>query len=116
MQELDFEKHNGLVPVVVVDDNQGDVLMLGFMNAEALELTQKTGYLVFFSRTRQRIWKRVGPEGDRLRIVSLATDCDRDTLLARVKVEGAGLVCHLGTRSCFTAPFPFRDSRGIERG
>ena len=76
--------------------------MVGFMNREALNLTLQNGYVTFFSRTRNTLWTKGESSGNRLRVISARTDCDRDTLLLRVEVEGAGLVCHRGTRSCFT--------------
>lgn len=100
--ELDFEKMNGLLPAVVQDSRGGEVLMVGFMNREAFEKTIENGYVTFFSRTRNELWMKGETSGNRLRVVSALTDCDRDTLLLRVEVEGAGVVCHRGTRSCFT--------------
>jgi phosphoribosyl-AMP cyclohydrolase len=100
--ELDFEKMSGLVPAVVQDWRNADVLMVGFMNREALEKTLQKGYVTFFSRTRGELWMKGESSGNRLRVVSALTDCDRDTLLLRVEVEGPGAVCHRGTRSCFT--------------
>jgi phosphoribosyl-AMP cyclohydrolase len=102
--EFDFDKMGGLLPAVVQDSSGGEVLMVGFMNREALERTLETRYVTFFSRTRQQLWMKGESSGNRLRVVSAHTDCDRDTLLLRVEVEGAGLVCHRGTRSCFTEP------------
>lgn len=102
--ELDFDKMSGLVPAVVQDSSDGEVLMVGFMNRPALERTVQEGYVTFFSRTRNRLWTKGESSGNRLRVVSAHTDCDRDTLLLRVEVEGAGMVCHRGTRSCFTEP------------
>jgi len=100
--ELDFEKMSGLVPAVIQDSSAGEVLMVGFMNREALERTLQEGYVTFYSRTRNRLWTKGESSGNRLRVVSAHTDCDRDTVLLRVEVEGAGMVCHRGTRSCFT--------------
>lgn len=100
--EFDFEKMGGLLPAVVQDSTDGEVLMVGFMNRDALERTLEDGYVTFFSRTRQQLWMKGETSGNRLRVVSAHTDCDRDTLLLRVEVEGAGVVCHRGTRSCFT--------------
>lgn len=100
--ELDFEKMGGLLPAVVQDSSGGEVLMLGFMNRQAFDRTLEDGYVTFFSRTRNQLWTKGESSGNRLRVVSVQTDCDRDTLLLRVEVEGAGLVCHRGTRSCFT--------------
>jgi len=100
--EFDFDKMGGLLPAVVQDSADGEVLMVGFMNRQALERTLEGGYVTFFSRTRQKLWLKGESSGNRLRVVSVHTDCDRDTLLLRVQVEGAGVVCHRGTRSCFT--------------
>jgi|SRR5580658_5670541 phosphoribosyl-AMP cyclohydrolase len=102
--ELDFDKLNGLIPAVVQDDSDSTVLMVGFMNRPALDRTLAGGYVTFFSRTRQELWMKGESSGNRLRLVSATTDCDRDTVLLRVRVEGAGVVCHRGTRSCFTEP------------
>lgn len=102
--ELDFDKLSGLLPAVVQDSANGEVLMVGFMNREALERTLQEGYVTFFSRTRQQLWMKGETSGNRLKVVVASTDCDRDSLLLRVEVEGAGLVCHRGTRSCFTEP------------
>ena len=98
---MDFDKLNGLVPAVIQDDRTNDVLMVGFMNEEALAITQRTGYVTFFSRTRQKLWTKGETSGNRLAVRALLTDCDQDTLLVRVEREGDGLVCHLGTVSCF---------------
>lgn len=108
--DLDFEKMGGLLPAVVQDSSDGEVLMVGFMNRPAMERTLQEGYVTFFSRTRNQLWTKGESSGNRLRVVSAHTDCDRDTLLLRVTVEGAGLVCHRGTRSCFTDPIPVQRS------
>jgi len=100
--ELDFEKMGGLLPAVVQDSASGEVLMVGFMNRPAFERTLESGYVTFFSRTRAQLWMKGETSGNRLRVVSALTDCDQDTLLLRVEVEGPGVVCHRGTRSCFT--------------
>jgi phosphoribosyl-ATP pyrophosphohydrolase/phosphoribosyl-AMP cyclohydrolase len=102
--DFDFDKMSGLLAAVVQDSSGGEVLMVGFMNRQALEQTLEKGYVTFFSRTRQQLWMKGETSGNRLRVVSAHTDCDRDTLLLRVEVEGAGVVCHRGTRSCFTEP------------
>lgn len=98
---MDFSKLNGLVPAVIQDDTSGDVLMVGFMNAESLALTQQTGYATFFSRSRNTLWKKGETSGNRLKVVSLCTDCDDDTVLVKVTREGDGNVCHLNRVSCF---------------
>jgi phosphoribosyl-AMP cyclohydrolase len=100
--ELDFDKMSGLVPAVVQDAASGEVLMVGFMNRDAYTSTLEKAYVTFFSRTRGKLWMKGESSGNRLRVISATTDCDRDTLLVRVAVEGEGVVCHRGTRSCFT--------------
>lgn len=100
--DIDFEKMQGLAPAIVQDAADGEVLMLGFMNAAALQATLSTGYVTFYSRTRQKLWMKGETSGNRLAVVSAATDCDCDTVLLKVRVEGEGVVCHEGTRSCFT--------------
>ena len=110
--ELDFDKLSGLLPAVVQDAVDGEVLMVGFMNREAFERTLREGYVTFFSRTRQQLWMKGESSGNRLKVVTANTDCDRDTLLLRVEVEGAGVVCHRGTRSCFTEPVPVQVLEG----
>jgi phosphoribosyl-AMP cyclohydrolase len=109
-REIDFDKMQGLAPAIVQDAASGEVLMLGFMNREACERTLITGYVTFFSRSRNQLWTKGETSGNRLKLVAATIDCDRDTLLLQVKVEGAGLVCHEGTRSCFTQPLVRTDS------
>jgi len=98
--DIAFEKGGGLVPAVVQDDRTGDVLMLGFMNEEALVETRRTGELVFFSRSRDRLWKKGESSGHVLKVRDVRVDCDADALLVRVEPAGPG-VCHEGYRSCF---------------
>jgi phosphoribosyl-AMP cyclohydrolase len=112
--DLDFDKMGGLLPAVVQDSTDGTILMLGFMNSAALEKTLLEGYVTFFSRTRNQLWTKGESSGNRLRVVSAHTDCDRDTLLLRVEVEGAGVVCHRGTRSCFTEPIALQPGVSVE--
>jgi phosphoribosyl-ATP pyrophosphohydrolase/phosphoribosyl-AMP cyclohydrolase len=104
VERIDFEKMDGLVPGIVQDAKTGEVLMLGFLNPTSYAKTLETGFVTFWSRTRQKLWMKGETSGNRLKIVSTATDCDNDTLLFRVEVEGDGLVCHEGTVSCFTHP------------
>ena len=99
---MDFEKFHGLVPAVVQDEASNEVLMVGFMNEEALRRTRESGFVTFFSRTRNTLWMKGETSGNRLKVVRLLTDCDNDTVLARVERQGDGKVCHLGTVSCFT--------------
>jgi len=102
--KIDFAKDNGLVAGIVQDAKTGQVLMLGFLNKESYAKTLETGFVTFWSRTRAKLWMKGETSGNRLRVVSAATDCDNDALLFRVQVEGDGLVCHEGTVSCFTKP------------
>lgn len=104
--EIDFQKMQGLVPAIVQGERSNEVLMLGFMNEAAFEKTLSSGYVTFFSRTRNQLWTKGEGSGNRLKVISINTDCDRDSFLIRVHVEGAGVVCHLGTRSCFTQSLP----------
>jgi phosphoribosyl-ATP pyrophosphohydrolase/phosphoribosyl-AMP cyclohydrolase len=100
--EIDFAKDGGLVAGIVQDATSGEVLMLGFLNEESYKKTLETGFVTFWSRTRAKLWMKGETSGNRLRVVSAATDCDNDALLFKVEVEGDGLVCHEGTVSCFT--------------
>ena len=100
--EIDFAKTDGLVAGIVQDATTGELLMLGFLNEESYARTLESGYVTFWSRSRQKLWRKGESSGNRLRIVTAATDCDNDALLFRVHVEGDGLVCHEGTVSCFT--------------
>jgi len=102
--QIDFEKAGGLVAGIVQDAKTGEVLMLGFLNEESYQKTTETGFVTFWSRTRSKLWMKGETSGNRLRVVSAATDCDNDALLFRVEVEGDGLVCHEGSVSCFTKP------------
>jgi len=102
--KIDFEKADGLVPGIVQDAQSGEMLMLGFLNDESYRKTLETGYVTFWSRSRRKLWMKGETSGNRLRVVTAATDCDNDALLFRVVVEGDGLVCHEGTVSCFTKP------------
>ena len=112
MVEIDFDKMQGLAPAIVQDEASGEVLMLGFMNREALRMTLDSGYATFFSRTRGKLWRKGETSGNRLKVTALATDCDQDSVLVRVQVEGEGNVCHQGTRSCFTRPLPLASESG----
>jgi phosphoribosyl-AMP cyclohydrolase len=98
---MDFSKLNGLVPAVVQDDGTGDVLMVGFMNQEAWDVTRRTGYVTFFSRTRHTLWTKGETSGNRLAVREILVDCDEDTVLVRAICLGDGVVCHTGERTCF---------------
>ncbi len=101
---INFGKAGGLVAGIVQDARSGQILMLGFLNEESWAKTRETGFVTFWSRTRGKLWMKGETSGNRLRVISAATDCDNDALLFRVEVEGDGLVCHEGTVSCFTKP------------
>jgi phosphoribosyl-AMP cyclohydrolase len=98
--EIAFAKSGGLVPAIIQDSRTSEILMLGFMNAEALAETQRTREAVFFSRSRNRLWKKGESSGHVLRVLEIRIDCDADALLLRVEPLGPG-VCHEGYRSCF---------------
>jgi phosphoribosyl-ATP pyrophosphohydrolase/phosphoribosyl-AMP cyclohydrolase len=101
---MDFSKLDGLIPAVIQDADSNEVLMVGFMNDEALALTRSTGYATFYSRSRQKLWMKGETSGNRLAVVDISTDCDEDTVLVRVKRLGDGNVCHTGQRTCFFTP------------
>jgi phosphoribosyl-AMP cyclohydrolase len=103
---MDFSKLDGLIPAVIQDAVSHEVLMVGFMNPEALELTRKTGFATFFSRTRNKLWMKGETSGNRLQVVEMLTDCDDDTVLLKVNRQGDGNVCHTGERTCFYRPLP----------
>ena len=97
--EIDFEKGGGLVPAIIQDANTRQVLMLGYMNQEALTKTLDTGLVTFYSRTRQTLWTKGETSGNNLRLVDIKSDCDHDTLLVRAIPTGP--VCHTGTDTCW---------------
>ena len=97
--KLDFNKMNGLIPAIIQDNSTNKVLMLGFMSEEALKKTQEIGQVTFFSRTKNRLWTKGEESGNFLNVVSIAEDCDNDTLL--IKVNPVGPVCHTGAETCF---------------
>lgn len=103
--QIDWVKMDNLVPAVVQDYRNGKVLMLGYMNPEALATTVETGKITFFSRSKQRLWTKGESSGNFLELVSLGTDCDNDALL--LQANPIGPTCHLGTDSCFDGNTPF---------
>ena len=98
---LDYSKLDGLVPAVVQDEQTNGVLMVGFMNPEAYAKTRATGYVTFFSRTRNVLWTKGETSGNRLAVKEILIDCDEDTVLVKAAREGDGNVCHTGERTCF---------------
>ena len=101
--KFDFEKMDGLIPVVVQEASTREVLMVGFMNDEALERTVREGRVTFFSRTKQRLWQKGETSGNFLDVVEMRPDCDEDTLL--ILARSIGPICHTGLRSCFGENF-----------
>ena len=97
--KIDFAKGSGLIPAIIQHSETNQVLMLGYMNEEALNITNKTGLVTFFSRSRNKIWTKGETSGNFLQLVTMIIDCDNDTLL--IKVLPKGPVCHKGTVSCF---------------
>jgi len=101
LQQIDFDKDKGLVPAIVQHFATGEVLMLGYMNADALAATRTSGCVTFWSRSKRRLWKKGETSGHVLVVKSIRPDCDRDALL--IEAEPRGPTCHLGTSSCFGA-------------
>ena len=99
LDALAWDKQDGLLPAIVQDADTRRVLMLGYMNREALQVTRDSGKVTFFSRSKQRLWTKGESSGHGLALVSIETDCDRDTLLVQARPQGP--TCHLGTVSCF---------------
>jgi phosphoribosyl-ATP pyrophosphohydrolase/phosphoribosyl-AMP cyclohydrolase len=100
---IDWKKTNDLIPVIIQDTQTLEVLMLGYMNAEALAKTQSEGKVTFFSRTKNRLWTKGEESGNFLNVVTIDLDCDKDTLL--IKVDPIGATCHTGSRSCFKTDY-----------
>lgn len=98
---MDFTKLDGLIPAVVQDEISNEVLMVGFMNEEAWARTRASGYVTFYSRTRQTLWMKGETSGNRLLVRQVLLDCDEDTVLIKARREGDGNVCHLNRVSCF---------------
>jgi phosphoribosyl-AMP cyclohydrolase len=98
---MDFSKLDGLIAAVIQDDSSNEVLMVGFMNEEALRKTRETGFATFFSRTRGTLWTKGETSGNRLQVTRILVDCDDDTVLVKVNALGDGVACHTGQRTCF---------------
>jgi phosphoribosyl-AMP cyclohydrolase len=109
---MDFSKMDGLLPAVVQDEATNEVLMVGFMNQEAWQRTRDSGYVTFFSRTRQTLWMKGETSGNRLLVRQVLLDCDEDTVLFKVRREGDGNVCHLNRVSCFVPVEPVSPELG----
>jgi phosphoribosyl-AMP cyclohydrolase len=113
MVTLDFSKLDGLVPAIVQDSATRDVLMVGFMNEEAFRRTCDSGFVTFFSRTRQKLWTKGETSGNRLAVEEIRVDCDQDSLVVLARQTG-GATCHLGYRSCFFRRLVGAELREIE--
>src|SRR5574344_1194551 len=99
LNKIDWQKTDGLIPAIAQDSLTNEVLMLGYMNKEALELTLKTGFAHYFSRSKQRIWKKGESSNHTQKINDILLDCDNDTILLKVTQEG--VACHTGRKTCF---------------
>jgi len=99
---MDYSKLNGLIPAVIQDADSGEVLMVGFMNDEALARTRESGFATFFSRTRNTLWTKGETSGNKLAVRDVLLDCDEDTVLVKAERLGGGNVCHTGERTCFS--------------
>lgn len=108
---IDWDKGNGLLPAIVQDVASGAVLMLGYMNREALAATESTGQVTFWSRSKQRLWMKGETSGHRLAVVSLALDCDRDTLLILARPKGP--TCHTGATTCWGDDAPRSQAQSV---
>lgn len=109
---MDFSKLGGLIPAVIQDSVSNEVLMVGFMNQEALDRTIESGFATFFSRTRDKLWMKGETSGNTLKVDRILVDCDDDTVLVLVTCLGEGNVCHTGERSCFFKEY--ESGRGSE--
>ena len=98
---MDYSKLDGLIPAVIQDAESSEVLMVGFMNEQALAETRRTGYATFFSRSRKALWMKGETSGNKLEVLEIFVDCDEDTVLLKVRRLGDGNVCHTGQRTCF---------------
>lgn len=98
--KIDFKKGNGLVPAIIQDYKSGEVLMFGFVNRKALQKTLESGWVYFWSRSKNRLWMKGEGSGNQLKVREVFKDCDHDTLLVKVDLIGKG-VCHTGNKSCF---------------
>jgi phosphoribosyl-AMP cyclohydrolase len=107
-----FDAH-GLIPAIVTDADAGDVLMFAWMNAEALAETLQTGQACYYSRSRQKLWRKGEESGNRQTVVELRVDCDQDAILLRVRMAGHGVACHTGRRSCFYRAAALDGSRSL---
>ncbi len=101
IKSINFKKGNGLIPAIIQDYKNNEIYMLGYMNPNSLKKTIKTRYVYFWSRSRNQLWLKGEKSGNKLKVISLYTDCDNDTLLVKVKLLG-NYVCHTGNKTCFS--------------
>lgn len=99
--KINFEKNKGLVPVVIQDYKSGEVLMLGYINKEAYQKTNDTGWVYFWSRSRKKLWMKGEESGNKLKVKDIFVDCDSDAILLKVELIGKN-ICHTGNKACFT--------------
>ena len=111
---MDYSKLDGLIPAVIQDAESAEVLMVGFMNEQALAETRRSGYATFFSRSRGKLWMKGETSGNKLEVTEILVDCDDDTVLVKVKRLGDGNVCHTGSRSCFTRALRSEDAEAAD--
>lgn len=97
---IDFKKENGLIPAIIQDYKSGEVLMLGFMNQESLQKTLESGWVYFWSRSKNKLWMKGEESGNKLKVREMFQDCDKDALLIKIELIGKS-VCHTGNRTCF---------------
>lgn len=100
-RNINFQLSNSLIPAIIQEEKTGQVLLLGYMNGQALQKTKETGWVYFWSRKRNKLWLKGEQSGNKLKVKKIFTDCDQDTLLIIAKVIG-DTVCHRGTKSCFS--------------
>jgi phosphoribosyl-ATP pyrophosphohydrolase/phosphoribosyl-AMP cyclohydrolase len=105
IDDLSWEKNKGLIPVVVQDFSTQEVLMVAYTNREALQKTIRTGYAHYWSRSRQKLWRKGETSGNVQKVKDISVDCDKDTLLFHV--EQKGVACHTGNRTCFSTGLGF---------
>ncbi len=110
MKQSNLNIKDNLIPAIIQENNTGQILMLGYMNKEAFDKTQKEGVVYFWSRKRKQLWMKGETSGNKLKVKKIYVDCDKDTLLIRAELIGKS-VCHKGTKSCFsTNLFPIKES------
>jgi phosphoribosyl-ATP pyrophosphohydrolase/phosphoribosyl-AMP cyclohydrolase len=110
MLKINFNKSDGLVPVIIQEESTSEVLMLGYMDSAALKKTRREGFVYFLSRSRKKLWMKGEESGNKLKVKKILRDCDRDALLIQVELIG-NAVCHQGRRSCFYDLITYKSDR-----